>query len=38
MAINLQKGQRINIGLSKITIGPGWDARSQSTACQAMQR
>lgn len=25
MAINLQKGQRINIGLSKITIGLGWD-------------
>jgi tellurium resistance protein TerD len=25
MVINLQKGQRINIGLSKITIGLGWD-------------
>ena len=25
MAINLQKGQKINIGLSKITIGLGWD-------------
>ncbi|SFW61027.1 TerD family protein [Chitinophaga sancti] len=25
MAINLQKGQRINIGLNKITIGLGWD-------------
>lgn len=25
MAINLQKGQRIDIGLSKLTIGLGWD-------------
>lgn len=25
MAINLQKGQRIDLGLSKITIGLGWD-------------
>jgi tellurium resistance protein TerD len=25
MAINLQKGQRINIGLSKITVGLGWN-------------
>lgn len=25
MAINLQKGQKINIGLSKITVGLGWD-------------
>ncbi|QJD96450.1 TerD family protein [Mucilaginibacter robiniae] len=25
MAINLQKGQRINIGLSKISIGLGWN-------------
>lgn len=25
MAINLQKGQKIDIGLSKITIGLGWD-------------
>lgn len=25
MAINLVKGQRINIGLSKITVGLGWD-------------
>jgi len=24
MAINLQKGQRIDIGLSKISIGLGW--------------
>jgi len=25
MAINLQKGQKINLGLSKLTIGLGWD-------------
>ena len=25
MAINLQKGQRIEIGLSRITVGLGWD-------------
>lgn len=25
MAINLQKGQRIEVGLTKITIGLGWD-------------
>ena len=25
MAINLQKGQKIEIGLSKLTIGLGWD-------------
>ena len=25
MAINLQKGQRIDIGLTKMTIGLGWD-------------
>ena len=25
MAINLQKGQKIDIGLSKMTIGLGWD-------------
>ncbi|HIB8180232.1 TerD family protein [Elizabethkingia anophelis] len=25
MAINLQKGQRIDIGLNKLTIGLGWD-------------
>ena len=25
MAINLQKGQKINIGLSRITVGLGWD-------------
>lgn len=25
MAINLQKGQKIDIGLSKISVGLGWD-------------
>lgn len=25
MAINLQKGQKINIGLTKLTVGLGWD-------------
>ncbi len=25
MAINLQKGQKIDVGLSKITVGLGWD-------------
>ncbi|MCZ2100805.1 MAG: TerD family protein [Chitinophagales bacterium] len=25
MAINLQKGQKIDIGLTKMTIGLGWD-------------
>ena len=25
MAINLQKGQRIDIGLQNLTIGLGWD-------------
>lgn len=25
MAINLQKGQKIDIGLTKLTIGLGWD-------------
>jgi tellurium resistance protein TerD len=25
MAINLQKGQKIDIGLSRITVGLGWD-------------
>ncbi|MEM7038987.1 MAG: TerD family protein, partial [Bacteroidota bacterium] len=24
MAINLQKGQRVNVGLSKIEVGLGW--------------
>jgi tellurium resistance protein TerD len=27
MAINLQKGQKIDIGLSKITVGLGWDPK-----------
>lgn len=31
MAINLQKGQRENIGAQKFTIGLGWDANSSST-------
>lgn len=31
MAINLQKGQKIDIGLSKLTIGLGWDP-SEGTA------
>lgn len=30
MAINLQKGQRVSIGLSKVTLGLGWDP-NQST-------
>jgi len=30
MAINLQKGQRISVGLSKVTLGLGWDP-NQST-------
>ena len=25
MAINLQKGQKIDIGVSKFTVGLGWD-------------
>ena len=25
MAINLQKGQKIDIGLSKMTVGLGWN-------------
>ena len=25
MAINLQKGQKIDIGLTKLTVGLGWD-------------
>ncbi|MFV0468389.1 MAG: TerD family protein [Dysgonomonas sp.] len=25
MAINLQKGQKIDIGLTKMTVGLGWD-------------
>lgn len=31
MAINLQKGQRQNIGAPKFTIGLGWDANQTST-------
>lgn len=31
MAINLQKGQRQNIGAPKFTIGLGWDTNSSST-------
>ncbi|HTE00650.1 MAG TPA: TerD family protein [Mucilaginibacter sp.] len=31
MAINLQKGQRENIGAPKFTIGLGWDTNSSST-------
>lgn len=30
MAINLQKGQKINIGLSKLTVGLGWDPNEGS--------
>ncbi|HEX2899772.1 MAG TPA: TerD family protein, partial [Bacteroidia bacterium] len=25
MAINLQKGQRVNVGLSKVAVGLGWE-------------
>lgn len=32
MAINLQKGQRIDIGLSNLTIGLGWDPNEGSGA------
>ena len=31
MAINLSKGQRINIGLSKIGLGLGWDPNDSNT-------
>jgi tellurium resistance protein TerD len=31
MAINLEKGQRVNVGLPKFTVGLGWDANSSST-------
>jgi tellurium resistance protein TerD len=30
MAINLQKGQKIDIGLSKITVGLGWDPNERT--------
>lgn len=31
MAINLEKGQRVNIGLPKFVVGLGWDANSSNT-------
>jgi tellurium resistance protein TerD len=31
MAINLEKGQRVNVNLPKFTIGLGWDANSSNT-------
>ena len=31
MAINLEKGQRVNVDIPKFTIGLGWDANSSST-------
>jgi tellurium resistance protein TerD len=31
MAINLEKGQRVNVGLPKFTIGLGWDAKASDT-------
>ena len=31
MAINLQKGQKIEIGLTKMTIGLGWDPNEGTT-------
>ena len=31
MAINLEKGQRVNIGLPKFIVGLGWDANASST-------
>lgn len=31
MAINLEKGQRANIGLPKFNVGLGWDANASST-------
>ncbi|MFC6268970.1 TerD family protein [Frigoriflavimonas asaccharolytica] len=34
MAINLQKGQKIDIGLSKLTIGLGWDPREGNTGAE----
>ena len=30
MGINLQKGQRISVGLSKVTLGLGWDPNLNS--------
>ncbi len=32
MAINLQKGQRIDIGLSKVCVGLGWDPNTSSSS------
>lgn len=32
MAINLQKGERISLGLSKVTMGLGWDPNQTSGA------
>lgn len=31
MAINLEKGQRVNVNLPKFVVGLGWDANSSST-------
>lgn len=31
MAINLEKGQRVNVDLPKFVVGLGWDANSSST-------
>jgi tellurium resistance protein TerD len=31
MAINLEKGQRVNVGLPRFVIGLGWDANASST-------
>lgn len=31
MAINLEKGQRVNVNLPKFTVGLGWDANSSSS-------
>ena len=31
MAINLEKGQRVNVGLPKFVVGLGWDATASST-------
>ena len=31
MAINLEKGQRVNVDIPKFTIGLGWDTNSSST-------
>lgn len=31
MAINLEKGQRVNVNLPKFVVGLGWDANASST-------